>query len=217
MEKFKELYKTASIRFKKWNYSGVGKYFITVCTKFHESYFGEIIDGKMYLNNLGKELEKQWHTTPEIRPDMNIFLDEFQIMPNHFHGIIKIGWNEYNSLRLFSTMKKITTFNIDLNKIPKNYPLVPSCRDAMPGVSTIIPYTFQNVTRNSFGPQHKNLASILRGLKSSITIYARNNQLLFDWQSGYHDIIIRNDFTLNKIRDDIRNNPKNWDRDRFNN
>ena len=29
-----------------------------------------------------------------LRPDMNIRLDEFVVMPNHFHGIILIGRNE---------------------------------------------------------------------------------------------------------------------------
>ena len=29
---------------------------------------------------------------------MNITLDEFTIMPNHFHGIVGIGRNEFNAI-----------------------------------------------------------------------------------------------------------------------
>ena len=33
------------------------------------------------------------------------------------------------------------------------------------------------------------------------------------WQRGYHDHIIRNDKSLNRIREYIVNNPKTWDND----
>jgi putative transposase len=34
-----------------------------------------------------------------MRPDMNLQMGEFVIMPNHFHAIIIIGENEYNVKR----------------------------------------------------------------------------------------------------------------------
>ncbi len=34
---------------------------------------------------------------PHIRLDMNLKLDKFVIMPNHFHGIIQIGKNKFNT------------------------------------------------------------------------------------------------------------------------
>lgn len=51
----------------------------------------------MRLNELGKIAEQEWLKTPSIRPDMNLELGEFIVMPNHFHGIIYIGNNKYNS------------------------------------------------------------------------------------------------------------------------
>ena len=33
------------------------------------------------------------------------------------------------------------------------------------------------------------------------------------WQRGYYEHIIRNDEDFNRIRDYIRDNPKNWDSD----
>lgn len=42
----------------------------------------------MYLNKFGEVVEKEWIKIPILRK--NILLDEFIVMPNHFHGIIVI-------------------------------------------------------------------------------------------------------------------------------
>lgn len=46
---------------------------------------------QMILTEIGKIAEAEWHRTPELRPEMNIQLGEFIVMPNHIHGIIIIG------------------------------------------------------------------------------------------------------------------------------
>jgi REP element-mobilizing transposase RayT len=50
--------------------------------------FGHIVDGEMELDDIGRMVEEQWLQTAEVRP--NVELDEFVIMPNHFHGILII-------------------------------------------------------------------------------------------------------------------------------
>jgi REP element-mobilizing transposase RayT len=77
-----------SIRLKEYDYSQPGEYFITICTYNHECTLGEIINGEMRLNEIGKIAEEEWLRTPNIRP--GIELDVFVIMPNHMHGIIVI-------------------------------------------------------------------------------------------------------------------------------
>lgn len=67
-----------------------------------------------------------------------------------------------------------------------------------------------------FGPQSKNLASVIRGLKSVITKFALANQIPFAWQSGYHDHIIRNQKEMNSIAQYIEQNPLKWEMDCFN-
>ena len=57
---------------------------------------GEIENHRIVLSEIGEIAQKEWIRTPQIRPDMNIVLDEYCSMPNHFHGIIIIGENEYN-------------------------------------------------------------------------------------------------------------------------
>ena len=64
--------------------------------------------------------------------------------------------------------------------------------------------------KNQFGPQSKNLASIIRGYKIGVTNYANKNNIPFQWQSLYYDHIIRNKKSLNNIRQYIVQNPVNW-------
>ncbi|MFA5879012.1 MAG: hypothetical protein WC860_02440 [Candidatus Margulisiibacteriota bacterium] len=42
MTLFKNKFKVASSRLKEWNYSQDGYYFLTICTKNRENWFGEI-------------------------------------------------------------------------------------------------------------------------------------------------------------------------------
>ena len=47
-------------RLKDYDYAKDGYYFVTVCTKDREEWFGEIKDGVMILNQFGGIAEKQW-------------------------------------------------------------------------------------------------------------------------------------------------------------
>jgi len=50
------------------------------------------------------------------------------------------------------------------------------------------------------------------GVKKYVTM----NDIYFHWQSRFYDNIIRNNESLNKIREYIKINPKMWERDRNN-
>ena len=64
---------------------------------------------------------------------------------------------------------------------------------------------------NQFGPQSKNLASIMRGFKSAVTMWAKKNNLPdFAWQSRFHDHIIRDQRAFDNISNYIKENPENW-------
>ena len=180
-DKFKGKYRIKSTRLPNWDYGKDAAYFVTICTQNREHYFGEITDGMMQLSEIGLIVENEWMKTFQMRPDMNLQMDEYVVMPNHFHAIIIIGENEYN-----------TPF-----------------RNAMHCVSTDGEY------KNKFGPQSKNLASIIRGFKIGVTKNVRKTHADFAWQSRYHDHIIRNDQSFDKIKDYIRNNPMKWADDKF--
>jgi len=65
-------------------------------------------------------------------------------------------------------------------------------------------------TKNKFGPQSKNLASIIRGFKVGVTKNARFIHPQFQWQSRFHERIIFDDKAFNNVSKYIINNPSNW-------
>ena len=77
-----------SIRLKGYDYSKPGAYFITICTHQRKRLFGEVVDGQMQLNNLGNIARSHWCRLEKHHA--HIRLDEFVVMPDHFHGIVII-------------------------------------------------------------------------------------------------------------------------------
>ena len=69
---------------------------------------------------------------------------------------------------------------------------------------------------NNFGPQSKNLSSIIRGFKIGVKKWANINHIHFEWQSRFYDRIIRDEKELLNIRNYIINNPVQWDDDEEN-
>lgn len=199
MDRYKNKYRIASARAQWWDYGWNGAYFITICTKNREHFFGGIITDKnastcVLLSEIGKIVESEWLKTFEMRPDMNLWCGEYVIMPNHFHAIIGIGENDYNTKR--------------------NQQDAQRGRDAMHCVTTDNQSNSQS-PKNQFGPQSKNLASIVRGFKIGVTTNARKIYADFAWQPRFHDHIIRNDVEYQRISDYIINNPRNWTDDKF--
>ena len=73
-----------------------------------------------------------------------------------------------------------------------------------------------NWKNNRFGPQYNNLASIVRGFKSSVKRICNKNNIPFAWQPRFYDHIIRDEKSLNEIQQYILNNPWKWEMDRNN-
>jgi putative transposase len=168
-ELFDNKYRIPS-RLKSWDYSMPGFYFITICTKDDKPFFGHIRDQQMHLSLLGQKANEEWKETFTIRKDMNLQPGEYIVMPNHFHAILFIGRNLFNT------------------------------RQAIPA---------------SFEPQSKNLASVVRGFKSAVTMFARINNIPFDWQPRFHDHIIRSPEEYERIASYIINNPISWKKDKY--
>src|SRR6266850_444383 len=77
-----------SNRLCDFDYAQRGAYFITTVVKGRQNSFGDIEKGTIRLTAYGKILVDQWYWLHKQYP--NTALDEFVVMPNHFHGIIKI-------------------------------------------------------------------------------------------------------------------------------
>ncbi|MEW6570501.1 MAG: transposase [Nitrospirota bacterium] len=83
-----EIHHRRSIRLKDYDYSQMGAYFVTICTKDRECLFGEISDSKMELNDAGVIVAEVWN---DLQNRFPVKLDEYVIMPNHVHGIIIVN------------------------------------------------------------------------------------------------------------------------------
>jgi putative transposase len=90
--KFQNKYRISTSRLKNWDYGTNGAYFITICTRNREHFFGEIVvvegENEMQWNEIGKLAYQFWAEIPEHFPFVS--LGNFQIMPNHIHGILII-------------------------------------------------------------------------------------------------------------------------------
>ncbi len=86
-----EKHQRRSVRLKGYDYSQPGVYFVTICSWLRGFIFGEIINGKMALNEYGMVAEREWFNNVNVRT--NIELNQFIIMPNHVHCIVIINRN----------------------------------------------------------------------------------------------------------------------------
>lgn len=76
-------YHRKSIRLKNYDYSDGGCYFVTVDIQDKLKLFWD----KNRINQIGKMIENCWI---DLIDRFQIELDEYVIMPDHFHGIVVI-------------------------------------------------------------------------------------------------------------------------------
>jgi len=84
-----DIHHRRSIRLKEYDYSQAEGYYVTIVTQNRVCLFGDVVDGKMVLNDWGRIVQRCWLEIPQHYPSVS--LDEFIIMPNHTHGIIMIN------------------------------------------------------------------------------------------------------------------------------
>jgi REP element-mobilizing transposase RayT len=83
-----EIHHRRSVRIKGYDYAQEGLYFVTICVQNKQCLFGNIANGKMELNEAGGMVDCWWKKLSQ--KFIEIELDKYAIMPNHFHGIIVI-------------------------------------------------------------------------------------------------------------------------------
>ena len=204
--KYKNKYRIESSRLKYWDYSSRGIYFITICTKNKQHFFGYIKNGIMQKNELGRIVEKQWLKTPSIRKNMKISLGSFAVMPNHFHAIIAIdNIIIKNQTPLTTTIPRRDALSASLKNAS---PLLASQKQ--PNKSHHIIKVRDEHRVSTFGPQSNNISSIIRGFKSSISSQARKLRPDFGWQQLFYDHIIRDEKSLEIISNYISLNSLLW-------
>jgi len=185
MHLFRNRYRIESTRMPNWDYT-FGRYFITICTKHREPFFGHLIDNDMVLSIPGIIVRDEWIKTSLIRPD--VVLDGFVVMPDHFHGIIMLHPPDIENI--------------------SNAVETPG-----PGVSTGTGVTGTTVTTGMHKPQWQSqcLGAIMNQFKRACTVRIRNAGLPhFAWQTRFYDRIIRHEQSLHALRHYIGQNPMHW-------
>jgi putative transposase len=119
-DRFQDKYRIPSSRLQNWNYGWNGIYFITICTKDRECYFGDVVDfvGSqrfVQLYEIGRIARQYWSEIPSHFPFAE--LDEFVIMPNHIHGIIIINKKDDGRNDEQTTVKRRNKFGPQSNNI----------------------------------------------------------------------------------------------------
>ena len=181
-----------SIRLSGYDYSQSGAYFVTICSYQRQCVFGDIVNGQMHLNQYGDIVADTYQWLCQRYPFLH--LDEWIIMPNHFHAIMVIADQSY----------------INTDK---------PCR----GGSRTAPTNYQRQTdttinhRNSTA-KRKPLGRLIGAFK---TVSTKKINILRDapgtplWQRNYYEHIIRNEQAMDKIRQYIINNLISWVEDQL--
>lgn len=193
-DKFKDKYRIDTARAWWHDYNG-GAYFITICTKDREHYFGEIEDGEMVLSEIGEITRQCIEQIPQHNPYAEIPL--YVIMPNHLHLIVFI----------------VETVHAPSPKKPLNdNPETVHAPSLQPNrwKNDIVDEEMQFISK-----QKNRLSVAIGSLKSAVTHFANQTPDYFAWQPRFYDRIIRDQPEMNRIATYIQNNVVNWKEDEF--
>jgi REP element-mobilizing transposase RayT len=179
-----------SIRLRGYDYAKAGAYFVTIVTKDRVCLFGEVVDGEMRTNQLGRIVQTAWRELPEHYPGVEC--DEFMVMPNHIHGIIMLVDGGGGATDVGAGLKPARGVAVGPNSVRAGFKPAPT-RIAMP--------------------------EIIRGFKtfSARNINEmRATPGVPVWQRNYYEHVVRDENDSNRIREYIANNPLQWELDREN-
>lgn len=210
-----------SIRLKDYDYTRAGAYFATLCTRDRARVFGAVADDEMRLNEYGRKVADCWSWLAEQYP--YVILDEWVVMPNHFHGIIVItddrpdgaDADAYGSGRGGSDGDDRTDGSgrggsgrggsRTAPTGPRDDPMGP--RNVPTGDPQTVP------------PKRKPLGRLIGAFKTVSTKHVneiRSTPGAKLWQRNYYEHVIRDDSSLRRIHEYIANNPRQWGFDREN-
>ncbi len=186
---YQNRYQTQSIRLPYQDYRENGGYFVTICTQNRLCFFGDIKNDQVQLSSIGKIAHQRWAEIPQHFN--HVSLDAFIIMPNHVHGIIII------------------------NQPPQNI-AIDDYGDIRCHVSTNDVDNFSQ-TMSQLSPKAGSLSVMIRSYKAAVTRWCKqNSEQNFSWQPRFYEHIIRNQNSLDRIREYIINNPLRWHEDKNN-
>ena len=197
-----------SIRFAGYDYAA-GAYFVTLCAKNKRSVFGRIREGGMQTNIYGDFVRQCWLAVPEHFA--HAALDEWIIMPNHFHGILILRDPPHVGARHASPKTHQPPQTDAAAKTDEN-------RDVRARHASPLQRGACGTSAGSLGA----LGALIGAFKSAVTRQTnidRQQQGLSPvqvWQRNYYERIIRDQSELDATRRYIIENPQRWATDENN-
>ena len=151
---------------------------------------------QMILNGYGEIAEKQWYWLAEQYP--YVVLHEFIAMPNHIHGIIEINRNGVGTGRDLSS-------NVYDDVVGTGR-----------GLSNNADDNYIRTGRDLSLRKIKSLSELMGAYKTTVSKQIHlAGYMEFAWQRSFHDHIIRDEKSYERISNYIIDNPKTWDKDKF--
>ena len=215
-DKYQNKYRIPSARLPGWDYGWEGSYFVTICTKNREMFFGNISGGQMHLFETGIIAEQCWLDIPIHFPYVR--LGRHVVMPNHVHGIITIenngGLMPGNDVLPVETLQCNVSTQPPQPRQPPQPPPITTIIDETPPPPNEIPNE-KNEFMASISPKRGSLSTIIRSYKSAVSKQAHVVCPEFNWQERFHDHIIRDEGSFGRIEYYIVNNIAKWEADKF--
>ncbi|TCT18665.1 REP element-mobilizing transposase RayT [Bibersteinia trehalosi] len=132
------------------------------------------------------------------------------------HKLHYFGEISYDGMTLSILGNKLKNIIIETSKYTRQFIEIPIYTIMPNHLHLIITLnTDFDISQHYFQSNTHNIGSIVRGIKSALTSFARQHDLDFAWQRGYHDRIIRNQKEFEHIYQYIENNVINWQQDCF--
>ena len=191
--KFQHKYRIATTRKSDWDYSWSGAYFITICTRNREPFFGHIEKGKMHLSHAGILGNVFWYEI--ISRNKNVSLGQFVVMPDHIHGILIL---EEELVLPADGEGGIPTEGETRHAL--------SLRNG--SEESEMPLTHRQLRYRN--PGGKSVSALVGSYKSAVTKHANRLELPHGWQSRFHDQIIRDQRHFANASHYVRTNVSPW-------
>jgi len=205
-----------SVRLRGYDYSQPGEYFVTLCVEDMKALFGRVVNGRMELNTFGEISDQEWRQSTTIRRELE--LDEWVVMPNHLHGIVRIVNRDDG---LVGAHGHAPSSNRGKSLVgPHGFVPSPELGKSDGGAQGLVPLRKPLEDGRRIPPRRpRSLASFVAGFKSAVK--TRINEFRGTpgapvWQENYHEHVIRNPYELEILREYIRHNPLRWACDRYN-
>jgi len=201
-----KLHHRRSIRLRGYDYSQQGAYFITLCLQNRRHLFGRVHNKTMLLSAMGQIAHQHWLQLTERWPHLE--LGAFQVMPNHFHGVLIIVGAPVG-VPLAGT------------QTPDEIPDADPVGEPRPGSQERAPA--RGGPTAARGAPTATVGEIIGTYKSLVAtdclkLFKKEHpgkQLGKFWQRDYWEHIIRDQRAFDNISNYIVQNPAKWDEDRF--